>query len=256
MEKHRNRFGGRRLHLLSLVAVFVVVVLIFCVVGIVFKQNPSKSAFAGNYTAQDVILAVNEERVKKNLPSLQVNQKLMEASKNKVDDMISNNYFAHISPVDGKKWSSFIRNAGYDYIEAGENLANGFDNVPDLVTAWMNSPTHRDNILNPDVDETGLAVKSGFLDGYATIFVAQSFGKKDIVSAKPIKTEVQQGASNSPPPITALNSAYQSNNTSVVRKNSQILINQSDASKINKSIKVGEMIKFANDLYLFSKKIF
>jgi len=260
METHRSRFGGRRLHLFSLVAVLVVVALIAGVVSIIFKQNPSKSAFAGNYSAQDVIQAVNDERVKKNLPALQVNQKLMEASKNKVDDMISNNYFAHISPVDGKKWSSFIRNAGYDYVEAGENLANGFDNVPDLVTAWMNSPTHRDNILNPDVDETGLAVKSGFLDGYPTIFVAQSFGKRDVVTSKPTKSEGQPGASNSPPAdIPAKNvdqSTAKSTKSNVVKKNSQLSQNQSEQPKIDKSKKIGELIKFEEGVGIVSDKVF
>lgn len=260
MEKNRNRYGDRRLHVFSLVAVIVVVALIVGVVSIIFKQNPSKSAFAGNYSAQDVIVAVNEERIKKNLPTLEVNQKLMEASKNKVDDMITNNYFAHISPIDGKKWSTFIRNSGYDYVEAGENLANGFDNVPDLVTAWMNSPTHRDNILNPDVDETGLAVKSGFLDGYPTIFVAQSFGKRDVAAAKPTKSEGQPGASNAPPTrIPAKNidqSTSKPQNTPEVKKNDQSNQNQNNQLKIDKTKKLGDLIEFENNLNLTVQKVF
>jgi hypothetical protein len=260
MNKHRNRFGGRRLHLFSLIAIIVVVGLIAGVVNIVFKQNPSKSAFAGNYSAQEVIQAVNEERAKQNLPTLKVDQKLMEASKNKVDDMIANNYFAHISPIDGKKWSTFIRGSGYDYVEAGENLANGFDNVPDLVTAWMNSPTHRDNILNPDVDETGLAVKSGFLDGYPTIFVAQAFGKRDVVVSKPEKSDGQPGNSNSPPanqPAKNVDQNTTAPNT-VVKKNPQQTENTQVKKeiKIDKSKKVGELIKLENELNLSTENIF
>ena len=238
------------------------------IVSVVFKQNPSKTAFAGNYTADDVIKAVNDERLKKNLPALQTNPMLMEAARNKVDDMILNNYFAHISPVDGKKWSSFIRDSGYDYIEAGENLANGFDNVPDLVTAWMNSPTHRDNILNPDVDETGLAVKSGFLDGYPTIFVAQNFGKRDLTTAKPTSNAGQKGASNSPPTTTntpAQNVDQTSSNSPSkvtnqpqidVKKNSLSSQNQSNQPKIDKNKKLGESIKFEDNVNIELEKMF
>jgi uncharacterized protein YkwD len=253
-----NRFAGRRHHILGLVAVFLVFTMIVSVVVFAFKQNPSKTAFAGNYDASEVIDAVNQERVKNNLPALKTNPKLMEASRNKVDDMIANGYFAHISPVDGKKWSSFIRNAGYDYIEAGENLANGFDNVPDLVTAWMNSPTHRDNILNPNVDETGLAVRSGYLDGYPTIFVAQSFGKRDVPALpstpKADKTESNTVKTTEP----AKNIPAESNRPQEVKKNesSSQVESTPKKDKIDKSKKVGESIKWEDVLNIFTQKLF
>ena len=256
MKLLHNRFAGRRHHLFGLVAVFLVFCMVVPIVIFAFKQNPSKTAFAGNYAASEVIDAVNQERVKNNLPALKTNAKLMEASRNKVDDMIANAYFAHISPVDGKKWSTFIRDSGYEYIEAGENLANGFDNVPDLVTAWMNSPTHRDNILNPNVDETGLAVKSGYLDGYPTIFVAQSFGKRDVpaISTTPkadkteVKTEPVPARNVSPEPtpkIEVKKTEPKAQTEPIVKK-----------PKIDQTRRVGDNFKWEEITNIFTQRLF
>jgi uncharacterized protein YkwD len=177
-----NRLYHSRRILKKLSNLFILLVVASAVFGInsFLSENQLKNTLASTYTATDVIKATNNERTKRGLPELKQNQLLMNASRNKANDMATNNYFAHISPINGRKWSSFIREAGYDYIEAGENLANGFDNLDELVKAWMDSPTHRENILNTGVDETGLAVREGVLDGYETIFVVQTFGKRNM----------------------------------------------------------------------------
>jgi len=185
----------------------------------------------------------------------------MEASRNKVEDMTANGYFAHISPVDGKKWSTFIRNSGYNYIEAGENLANGFDNTPDLVNAWMNSPTHRDNILNPNVDETGLAVKSGYLDGFPTIFVAQSFGKIDvpaIATTDEKSSEVKPNVSNATPTKNVAPENLKPTQTpkTEVKKNVVASKPEPEPPKIDKTRKVGEGLDWSDQFQFYSQKLF
>jgi len=142
------------------------------------NSNLQKEAKASSYTDQMVIVAVNQERIKFDLPPLIINEKLTKAAQNKVNDMNKNNYFSHVSPVDGKKWSNFIKESDYSYKIAGENLANGFDDVPNMVSSWMKSPSHRENILNNQVNETGVGVTFGKLNGYPTIFVSQMFGKQ------------------------------------------------------------------------------
>lgn len=142
------------------------------------NSNLQKEAKASSYTDQMVIVAVNQERIKFDLPPLIINEKLTKAAQNKVTDMSKNNYFSHISPKDGRKWSSFIKESEYSYKVAGENLANGFDDVPNMVNSWMKSPSHRENILNPQVSETGVGIVFGKLNGYPTIFVSQMFGKQ------------------------------------------------------------------------------
>ncbi|GAB4145138.1 MAG: hypothetical protein OHK0017_04410 [Patescibacteria group bacterium] len=202
--------------MLNIGALCLVALMVFGIFNVAFRDQ-AKSVLAGAYTSLDVIDSVNSQRIKNGLDPLKQNQLLMNAARNKANDMISNNYFAHISPVNGRKWSSFIRESGYNYIEAGENLANGFDNINDLVQAWMDSPTHRDNILNPGVDETGVAVREGKLDGYDTIYVVQVLGKREASAVKKANTqsaptvtntqtnskpkEIETPAKPTPPPI-------------------------------------------------------
>jgi uncharacterized protein YkwD len=170
---------------------------------LLFQSSKStKIAKAEGYSANQIIVAVNQERMKNNLSPLIVNNQLMQAASGKVKDMADKSYFSHVSPIDGKKWSGFIKESGYVYAEAGENLANGYDSVESMVTAWMNSPTHRDNILNSGFVETGLAIEYGTLDDFPTIFVAQTFGRKED-SAKPAVTT---NSINSPQPTVQNNS--------------------------------------------------
>jgi uncharacterized protein YkwD len=138
----------------------------------------SKDAEASAYSKDQIIVAVNLERKKAGLPELIKNSKLEKASQAKAQHMADNKYFSHVHKESGKRWSDFIKEADYDYAVAGENLANGFYNVSDMVKAWMDSPTHKENILNDAVDETAIGIAYGELDGAPTIFVVQEFGKQ------------------------------------------------------------------------------
>jgi len=137
-----------------------------------------EEAKASSYNTDQIIIAVNKERKKENLPELKINQKLMNASQKKADHMSEYSYFSHIHKESGKKWSDFIKESGYSYSVAGENLANGFYDINGMVQAWMKSPSHKENILNSEVRETGVGVSYGTLDGNPTIFVVQEFGKQ------------------------------------------------------------------------------
>jgi uncharacterized protein YkwD len=139
------------------------------------KSDPELQTFIH----EQVHIVVNKKRKEFNVAPLLLNTKLMQAAQEKAIHMNTNGYFSHVSPSDEKKWSDFIRDQGYDYLEAGENLANGFIDANELVNAWMASPTHRENILNKNVDETGFGIKIGRLRGAPTVFVVQVFGKLD-----------------------------------------------------------------------------
>lgn len=162
----------------------VIISLIGCLLsGFIFTSfilqgsTVQKYALANSYTREQIVYIVNQERIKQNLPRLRVNEKLMISSDKKAKDMADKNYFSHFSPIDNKKWSDFIKEEGYNYVVAGENLANGFDSVDKMVDAWMKSTSHKENILNKDVDETGVGIIYGKLDNKPTIFVVQEFGK-------------------------------------------------------------------------------
>jgi uncharacterized protein YkwD len=151
-----------------------------CVFVFLLTQNSHNYAQAASleYNADQVILLVNRQRETYNLAPLQREELLTKAASNKTKHMMQNNYFSHVSPVDGKKWSDFIQEANYEYVEAGENLANGYTNAEEMVKAWMDSPTHRANILADGYAETGVAIDRGSLNGHETIYVAQVFGRQ------------------------------------------------------------------------------
>ncbi len=67
---------------------------------------------------------------------------------------------------------------GYAYLKIGENLALGnFASDADVVTAWMNSPGHRANILDGQYTEIGVGVARGLYEGHTVYFAVQHFGR-------------------------------------------------------------------------------
>ena len=132
---------------------------------------------ASDITVDIIIKLVNDARKVAHVAVLEKNDMLQKAAEEKAQDMIDNNYFAHISPQGKSPWD-WINKNNYDYRYAGENLAINFTNAEEQQKAWMESPTHKKNILNANYNETGVAVKRGVIDGHETIVVVQMFGKK------------------------------------------------------------------------------
>ena len=118
------------------------------------------------YSASDVLKSVNEQRKE----SLVVNEKLIKAAQAKADALAKCQCFSHV--VEGKTPWDFIKD--YQYTKAGENLAVGFSNTQSMAQAWMNSPSHKYNIIYP-YKETGIALASGKLNGSDVVFVVQFF---------------------------------------------------------------------------------
>ena len=128
-----------------------------------------------DYSAGTLVSMTNSARGRNGLGSLSVNSRLTSAAYAKAQDMLANQYFAHTSPSGRTPWD-FIKGAGYNYSYAGENLAIGYSDASELYSAWMVSATHRENILNSNFREIGIAVISGTYEGVETIIVAQEFG--------------------------------------------------------------------------------
>lgn len=126
-------------------------------------------------TKERVIELSNREREDKGLPPLQMNDQLNQAAEAKAANMLTENYWAHFAPSGKDPWG-FILSSGYKFSYAGENLARNFYTSEDVVKAWMNSPSHRDNIVNQNYQEIGVAVVDGVLLGQKTTLVVQMFG--------------------------------------------------------------------------------
>jgi uncharacterized protein YkwD len=108
-------------------------------------------------TQCSILGLTNIERIHHNLPAFHESRQLDFAAQAKAEDMLNRHYFAHYSP-DGKSPWQFILSAGYEYDSAGENLAINFITAESEEKAWMNSPTHAANILNPHFTDIGVGV--------------------------------------------------------------------------------------------------
>jgi len=130
----------------------------------------------------------NQNRQEQHLAVLTINPLLNKAAELKAKDMAAKGYFAHVSP-DGKAPWYWFNLVGYKYEYAGENLAVDFTDSQDVTAAWMNSPTHRANIIKNVYTEIGTGVASGMFEGKPTIFVAQVYGRpaSAVVVSEPTK---------------------------------------------------------------------
>jgi len=144
----------------------------------------SKSIFFADITKNALLEYLNLERQSKGLSPLFENPKLLQSAYLKAKDILEKKYFSHWSPNGISPWYWF-KIAGYDFQVAGENLAIGFLDSKEVHQAWMESPLHRQNILNPNYRDVGIAVLKGEFNGNEVYVVVQHFGTpKKMLSAK------------------------------------------------------------------------
>lgn len=157
------------------------------------KSIPGVLGITSTITSEELIELTNQERKKNGLNELTLNPTLVEAATQKAADMINKNYWAHTSPEGKTPWS-FFKGVDYRYLYAGENLARDFTNSPAVVQAWMDSPTHRDNILSSRYQEIGLVVVNDIFQGQETTLVVQLFGTQTGAVAPKAEGKVDQQA--------------------------------------------------------------
>ena len=187
---------------------------------------PSNILFA-DITKTALEAFANQTRQAIGLQPLKENTKLDQAAQLKAQNMVQNQYFAHTSPTGVTPWFWFSK-AGYNYKYAGENLAIGFFESQEVFNAWLNSPSHKANILNPNYKEMGTAVLGGY-GSNGTIVVVQEFGSESIKTAvKPATTKPVQQAK----PATAEKPAEpKQEETVVVTTGAKEVLSQSIESK-------------------------
>jgi len=98
-------------------------------------------------------------------------------------DMARYGYFSHTGP-DDHTFAYFMKQTGNRYVDAGENLAEGFTNADDVVNAWTASPSHYVNLIDTNFKEFGIGISEGSYEGRPTIFIAEHFGKPTAVHAE------------------------------------------------------------------------
>lgn len=166
---------------------FYVLIFIFLQVGfsVINYTKPGILGISSNVDQKRLIELTNQERVKKGLPQVRENEALDKAAALKAQNMFSENYWAHFAPSGKTPWD-FILGSGYRFTYAGENLAKNFYESSDVVSAWMASQTHRDNLLNSKYEDIGIAVVDGVLNGQKTTLIVQMFGTVQGIASQPL----------------------------------------------------------------------
>lgn len=169
--------GHHRAHAISLASLFVYLQLFILVfAGFYFIRIKAPHILGTvSFSAEQIVSLTNTKRGENGLQALLPNSLLSKAAAAKAADMLANDYWAHNSPSGKTPWS-FITAAGYRYVFAGENLARDFADSGSVVNAWMNSPSHRSNLLDKNFKEIGVAVADGKLGGREGTLVVQMFG--------------------------------------------------------------------------------
>lgn len=108
---------------------------------------------------QQVVNLVNQQRAAYGLGALTLSTKLSDGARLKAQDLQKNRYFDHNSPTYGSPFD-MMRSLGITYGSAGENIAMGFSSAEAVVNAWMNSPSHRANILDARFTQIGVGYVS------------------------------------------------------------------------------------------------
>ena len=161
----------------------IVVISVLAIMAVAFTAQPPVSdqptvtivqEIPDTVTVESVYKGVNDERAKHELEPLTPNQLLEKSACLKADDMLENQYWAHVSPSGVTPWKWF-GDVGYVFKFAGENLAKDFSSTSVLFNKWTNSPTHEENIIGTFKD-MGVCIRYGKFLGYDMNIIVNHFG--------------------------------------------------------------------------------
>jgi uncharacterized protein YkwD len=148
-----------------------------------FFASPAPTLAATPITPVSVIALTNADRAAKGLAPLRHDTLLDAAAQKKANDMVRRGYFSHIDPSGQGPWKWFTA-VGFYYVRAGENLGANFSDAKSLERAWMNSPTHRANLLSTGYTRMGIGTAKGMYNGKETLFVVQFFAKPATLASR------------------------------------------------------------------------
>lgn len=192
----RNQY---RPHLTRRYGLAIILILVFGMqLGYNFLKTGQVLGRESDITITSLFESTNQERVNSGAKKLSLNDKLNQAAYLKAQDMLNNQYWSHDSPNGTEPWKWF-GDVGYNYNKAGENLAKNFSTTRGVMTAWLNSLEHKKNVLNPDYEDVGFAVASGYMNGEPISLVVALYGmpaEKAVagVSNNFVESPVNQGS--------------------------------------------------------------
>ena len=140
-------------------------------------------SYATEMSRSQLLASTNDRRNANNVASLIISDKLNQAAQAKANDMVKRNYWSHNTP-DGQEPWVFFDSVGYLYLKAGENLAYGFTSSDAAVTGWMNSPSHKENLLDVAFTEVGFgfANSEDFNNSGPQTVVVAEYGRPQVLA--------------------------------------------------------------------------
>lgn len=199
-----NNFRPKTLHFSALVFYITLFLLLQFSFRVLKLTRPDILGYATDINVEKLLNLTNLRRAEAGLQPVSLNGQLSDAALAKANDMFSKNYWAHNAPDGTTPWV-FISNAGYQYLYAGENLARDFNDSESVVSAWMASSSHKENILKKEYQEIGFAVVNNRLGGEETTLVVQMFGARQpvTVAQKPVTISPQAAKTQTPTPASS-----------------------------------------------------
>lgn len=197
-----NQYRPHLIRAHGIIAVLVVALMAQVAYSFVSTGHLNVLGRVSNIQTTELLTDTNDERAEEGLSNLQLNDKLSQAAFLKAQNMFAEQYWAHVSPSGVQPWKWF-GDVEYNYSYAGENLAKNYPTADAAVAAWMNSPTHRENILNKEYTDVGFAVMDGKLKGENTTLVVALYGAPVTTVAVQSATNSNQGAGFSAPATEA-----------------------------------------------------
>ncbi len=170
---------------------------------------------------EKIVALVNELRLENGLKPLAPAAGLSGSASERAADMSAAQYFSHEGPQ-GRNLAHFLRQAGYGYYYAGENLAMGFADAQEVVAAWIKSPTHYANLIDKNFTEEGLGLSAGEYEGVPTVFVAQHYALPKREETSPLQS--------APPPDDAVATAHLAPDASAPKAAAPVAVKPEESS--------------------------
>jgi len=157
------------------------------------ESPPEGSIETGSQVEKEIFDLVNETREEHGLKPLIWVDELADVARSHSRDMAENNFFSHNSPTSGSP-DDRAKAAGLP--GAAENIAAGYPDAQEIFQAWMTSPDHRKNILDPDHRFIGVGYfqKDDSTDSYGGRYCTQNFVKGEIILLQPAQESLVKTA--------------------------------------------------------------
>jgi uncharacterized protein YkwD len=150
-----------------------------CTIPVSTTPSPSTPSTAPSTLAareSRIFDLINAERRRQGLPALLYNPQLDRMAKIQAQNMARFQKMAHVIPESNlPTLTDRARDSGYPYARLAENVALGYPSAETVVEGWMASKGHRANILQRDVEETGIGIARSSAGG---LYYCQVFGRR------------------------------------------------------------------------------